>query len=1041
MNKTHAQRGAKSSLDQVVAAPPPYIYKGGSGVPPSWSTSVVTNDRENVPQDVDKVIIDPSVTTIGDHAFNGCTCLASIEIPQSVTTIGDHAFRGCKSLASIVIPQSVTTIGDYAFQGCISLASIEIPQDVTTIGDHAFYGCTSLASIVISQGVTTIGEYAFYGCTSLASIVIPQSVTTIEQSAFNGCTSLASIEIPQGVTTIGGGAFRGCISLALIEILQGVTTIGGGAFNGCTSLASIVIPQSATTIEQSAFNGCTSLASIVIPQGVTRIGGGAFYVCTSLASIEIPQGVTTIGDCAFYGCTSLASIVIPQTVTKIGYDTFQGCLVLAKGAAAGANTEDVEVWLKSRFDGLPVHTVCYRSDVTREKIIKCLEMNSDSVKAVDSLDLSALHVLLMNEKVTLEMVDVLLKAHPDAAKDVGPLGMYPLHLACNNPHAPLKLLKLLSSYYTKDGRAVLTVADENNHLPVALAIRHNRPDDIILHFFERYPIKASNLREKFDSICDQYIKNLESEDYIKSFDTLQQHGWVSFANGIEIGSDSAKGRAQLIQLIEEGPAKIVRFLAYCKDLQGRLAIESATKDIRTALEKRLLFLGRFELAKGPPLHKSSTSLVIKVIDRRAEDEYRKAFEMALEEEEPLNEHGKCIGEKGCKVLLNSQGIGGNEEAFKDQFVKWDLDHDGKISEEECLELFKSVLDNGRPREVVLKFMRNAGQFKREVDFRDDCKFDSKYVAGVTDSFSCNTHDNFASALKSFCEYGGLDLRAYKHAIVMPFADRNLDAIFRSERPDEYQIRVLAKQLAEAIKHVHSKGIIHGDVKLQNVVRFGEGLRLIDLDAAVEIDSFAGAKFSSGVLPPEMITKLTIDDCEHFANCFKEVKNADADWWAKIDPKESGDAEFFVVKTFLTNAVEYSKKVRERGGNFVMKQCIKHCPVNESELPYSLVKATKAIDIWSFGVILYALDTGAPLFDVDRDDDLKATEAMKELFEWNDYKKAEKLQAVKDPLVGKLLMKILSEDPSKRFQSMEEILADDYFVSANLVEHNNNRNLV
>ena len=102
--------------------------------------------------------------------------------------------------------------------------------------------------------------------------------------------------------------------------------------------------------------------------------------------------------------------------------------------------------------------------------IKCLERYPDSVKTVDSLDLSVLHVLLMNEKMTLEMVDVLLKVHPDAFNDVGPLGMYPLHLACNNPHAPLELLKLLSSYYTKDGRAVLTVADENNHLPGALVI-------------------------------------------------------------------------------------------------------------------------------------------------------------------------------------------------------------------------------------------------------------------------------------------------------------------------------------------------------------------------------------------------------------------------------------------------------------------------------------------------------------------------------------------------------------------------------------------
>ena len=73
-----------------------------------------------------------------------------------------------------------------------------------------------------------------------------------------------------------------------------------------------------------------------------------------------------------------------------------------------------------------------------------------------------------------------------------------------------------------------------------------------------------------------------------------------------------------------------------------------------------------------------------------------------------------------------------------------------------------------------------------------------------------------------------------------------------------------------------------------------------------------------------------------------------DEWEKIDPKEFGDTEFFVVKTFRPQYLEYSKEVRE-GRKFVEKQCIKHDgPVDRSALPYYLVKATKAIDIWSFG---------------------------------------------------------------------------------------------
>jgi hypothetical protein len=36
-----------------------------------------------------------SVTTIKDNAFDSCTSLKSVSIPNSVTTIGDSAFQDC----------------------------------------------------------------------------------------------------------------------------------------------------------------------------------------------------------------------------------------------------------------------------------------------------------------------------------------------------------------------------------------------------------------------------------------------------------------------------------------------------------------------------------------------------------------------------------------------------------------------------------------------------------------------------------------------------------------------------------------------------------------------------------------------------------------------------------------------------------------------------------------------------------------------------------------------------------------------------------
>ena len=274
---------------------------------------------------INKVVIQPGVTSIGGHAFSKCKNLTSITIPEGVTSIGSDAFSGCSSLTSITIPEGVTSIGEYAFYACENLKSITIPKSVTSIGNYAFGGCSSLTSITIPEGVTSIEGGVFYKCSSLTSITIPESVTSIGWYAFQGCSSLTSITIPEGVTSIGWYAFQGCSSLTSITIPEGVTSIGKNEFSGCKNLTSITIPEGVTIIEAEAFRGCSSLTSITIPEGVTNIGENAFRGCSSLTSITIPKGVTSIEWGTFRGCSSLTSITIPERVTSIGEYAFYAC--------------------------------------------------------------------------------------------------------------------------------------------------------------------------------------------------------------------------------------------------------------------------------------------------------------------------------------------------------------------------------------------------------------------------------------------------------------------------------------------------------------------------------------------------------------------------------------------------------------------------------------------------------------------------------------------------------------------------------------------
>ena len=333
------------------------------------------------------VAIKEGTACISDRAFDGCTGLASVTIPNSVTLIGRFAFYGCSSLTSVNIPNSVTKIGERVFEGCTGLTSVTIGNSVTSIGERTFMDCTGLTSVTIGNTVSNIGWRAFFGCTSLTSVTfnaencespissdlawfkdcpltsltvgndvksipkylaynqtklktvtIGNSVTSISDEAFGGCTGLTSVIIPNSVTSIGESAFKGCTGLTSVTIPNSVTTIGEGAFAGCTGLSSVTIPNSVTEIAGYAFKGCTGLTSVTIPNSVTSIGYSSFNGCTSLSSVTIPNSVTEIAGYTFEGCTSLLSVTIPNSVTSIGVGVFYGCTRLTSVAIPNSVT-------------------------------------------------------------------------------------------------------------------------------------------------------------------------------------------------------------------------------------------------------------------------------------------------------------------------------------------------------------------------------------------------------------------------------------------------------------------------------------------------------------------------------------------------------------------------------------------------------------------------------------------------------------------------------------------------------------------------------
>ncbi len=334
-----------------------------------------------------------TIDQIAGSAFEYCSELESVSIPNSVLYIGGYAFRGCSSLKTLTIPNTVTAIKEKAFLYCYGLTSINIPESVTILGDNAFHDCSSLESIVIPESITSISAELFSGCSSLTSVTIPSSITNIGSDAFEDCSSLTSVNIPASVTSIGYGAFDNCVNLTIYceassipdgwnidwksessKVVWNASQPNENDFEYTDTTktcikkyigqsANVTIPGTVTSIASKAFYNNSVIKTLAIPNSVTSIGANAFAGCkvetltcntdaigtqfagnTSLKTLVFGDSVATIENSAFRGCSNLESVSFSSSVQSIGDYSFLSCDKLTK-----VNVESIESWVGIEF--------------------------------------------------------------------------------------------------------------------------------------------------------------------------------------------------------------------------------------------------------------------------------------------------------------------------------------------------------------------------------------------------------------------------------------------------------------------------------------------------------------------------------------------------------------------------------------------------------------------------------------------------------------------------------------------------------------------
>lgn len=173
-------------------------------------------------------------------------CCINIRIGENVSTIADYAFQSCSALKYITIPNTLTSIQSNIFMHCYNLEFVAIPTSITTIRADTFKNCHLLKTICLPNTVADIYLESFQRCYSLKRITLPNSLVAIRNNGLDSCSSLKKLIMPSSITALWNSAFAYCYGMMLYDFSKAasIPTLSSGVFAGINKQCKIVVPDS-----------------------------------------------------------------------------------------------------------------------------------------------------------------------------------------------------------------------------------------------------------------------------------------------------------------------------------------------------------------------------------------------------------------------------------------------------------------------------------------------------------------------------------------------------------------------------------------------------------------------------------------------------------------------------------------------------------------------------------------------------------------------------------------------------------------------------
>ena len=203
----------------------------GSGKVPANLSATWTNSKtvEFNPSEVTEIIIEEGITGINDRLTRMFKNAISVTLPSSLESIGENNFSNFTKLETVTIPDNskLKYIYTRAFERCTSLKSINLPQGLESIYSRAFYTCSNLTNLKLPSTLTRIDELAFSNGPRFKNneLTVHKGVTTIKSRSIYNINDLKTINVENGVTKIEKYAFADNDSLKNVYLPASITSI------------------------------------------------------------------------------------------------------------------------------------------------------------------------------------------------------------------------------------------------------------------------------------------------------------------------------------------------------------------------------------------------------------------------------------------------------------------------------------------------------------------------------------------------------------------------------------------------------------------------------------------------------------------------------------------------------------------------------------------------------------------------------------------------------------------------------------------------